>query len=290
MERLSYREHIIHSADGLPLYVRDYANTADSDQIGVVLCLGGLTRNSKDFHKPALRLQNNGYRMICPDYRGRGMSGYDEDWSRYHPVTYLDDIRHIMTALDIGQFAVMGTSLGGILAMVLGITMPSSLCGVLLNDICPDVPEQGLQPVLDFMAHTTPLQSWDQAVDILQQTFPDFPASSPDEWLYVAQCTYKTRKDGMLVTDWDPAIARPFRKSSAQQGHDLWAYFASLRALPVASLRGDRSPFVSDASWQRMTEIIPHIKKATVTDVGHAPALTEHACTVLMDAWLADCF
>ncbi len=290
MDKLPYREHIIYSADALSLYVRDYRITADSDQIGVVLCLGGLTRNSKDFHRLALRLQANGYRVICPDYRGRGLSAYDRHWANYQPVTYLNDIRHIITALDIGHFVVVGTSLGGVLAMVLGVTMPASLRGVLLNDVCPDIPYLGLRPVLDFMAKTQPLQTWDQAIAKLQQTFPDYPASTADDWDYIARCTYKKRDDGMLVYDWDPAIARPLRNPTPGQERVLWAYFASLRSVPVAVLRAELSPFISEPGWQRMARIIPHIRRATVSGVGHAPALTEQTSTGLTDAWLADCF
>ncbi|MBT4891161.1 MAG: alpha/beta hydrolase [Rhodospirillales bacterium] len=281
-----YQEHIISSTNALPLYVRDYA----SKQSRVVLCLGGLTRNSKDFHQVALRLSESGYRVVCPDYRGRGLSAYDPDWQNYNPRVYLDDIRQVTTALNIHRFAVIGTSLGGILGMALGVAMPSSLIGVLMNDVSPDIPAHGMKPVLDYMADTAPLDTIDHAVEKIQKAFPNFPASTPEDWHYIAQCTYKTLADGKLVYDWDSNIAKPFFTKQAQAVPDLWALYASLRQLPVALVRGALSPFVPDASLHRMQTEIPGLKSVAIENVGHAPSLSEQASLDLTDIWLKDCF
>ncbi len=290
---MPYQEYRISSSNALSLYVRDYAATtvnAITTNDDVVLCLGGLTRNSKDFAKLALRLSQRGYRVIAPDYRGRGLSAYDPEWMNYNPKVYLDDIRQILTALDVHKVAVIGTSLGGLLAMAMGVSQPSTLCGVLINDVCPEIPTAGLKPVIKYMQDTTPLTSWDHAVRKIQKTFPDFPASSPEDWLEIAHNTYRPRDDGQLEYDWDPHIVRAIIATAGRNVQDLWPMFAALGPLPVGIIRGELSPFISDDSWQRMAQMIPTAKRVIIEGVGHAPSLNERQSTKLIDQWLLGCF
>ncbi len=281
----NYREHTISAGDGLALYIRDY--DAGINQNGTVLCLGGLTRNSKDFHNLASRLCSR-YRIIAPDYRGRGKSAYDPDWRHYEPRTYIDDIRHLTTALGIHRFAVIGTSLGGVLGMALGAAMPGSLRGVLLNDIGPAIDAKGLAPILTYMRDTSPLPDWESAVGVLQKTFPHMPASTPDEWLHIAEATFRHNASGQLVFDWDPAILKPFERSGVP-GIDLWPYFRSLRQLPVLAVRGALSDFVGDGLWRDMKTALPGLVQVKVEDVGHAPSLGEPSVVSGMDCWLQRC-
>jgi len=286
---MNFREHQISAGDGLALYVRDYGpKNASSYASNTVICLGGLTRNSKDFHTLADSLSNE-YRVLVPDYRGRGRSAYDPDWHHYHPRTYVDDIRHMTVALNIHEFAVVGTSLGGILGMILGVAMPTSLRGVLMNDVSPEIPTDGLDAILAYMRNTAPLPHWDAAVSYLKQTFPDFPAETPDDWLRIAQATYRENDGGQLVYDWDPAIVRGFEEQDAST-IDLWPYFRSLRRVPVLSVRGALSPFVKDDTWRNMRNLCPGLVTVTVPNVGHAPSLSEENVMPVMNSWLDRCF
>lgn len=281
---MSFREHILSAGDGLSLYVRDYGS---SDSHAAVLCLGGLTRNSKDFGRLAHRLSPR-YRVIAPDYRGRGRSAYDPDWRHYQPRTYLDDIRHIVTALGIHEIAVVGTSLGGILAMALGTAMPESVRGALLNDIGPAIPDTGLAPVLAYMRNTAPLSDWKSATAHLQKTFPHLPASTDEEWLRIAETTYRENDAGQLVFDWDPAISRAFENRQTV-AIELWPYFRSLRRVPVLAVRGALSSFVTDDLWRKMAADRPDLRQITVEGVGHAPSLNEPDVSEAVDKWLEAC-
>lgn len=284
---MKYLEHHISAGDGLSLYARDYGPGSSRNN---VLCLSGLTRNSKDFHTFADRLiSRHDVRVIVPDYRGRGRSAYDADWRHYHPRTYIDDIRHLTTALGVHRFAVVGTSLGGILAMALGTAMPGAVRGALLNDIGPAIPTTGLGPVLAYMRNTTPLPDWERAVAHLRATFPHLPASSTEDWQEIAEATYRVNETGQLVFDWDPAIGRAFDVQDSS-GIDLWPYFRSLGRVPVLAVRGGLSPFVPDALWQDMATEHPGMTQITIEGVGHAPSLNEHAVTSAMEAWLKACY
>lgn len=280
-----YRERQVSASDGLALYVRDYG---DEYAGRTVLCLGGLTRNSKDFHTLACRLKDD-CRIIAPDYRGRGRSAYDPDWHHYDPRIYLDDIRQITTALGVHAFAVIGTSLGGIMGMILGVAMPTSIRGALLNDVSPVIPRDGMGNIVNYMKNTAPLPDWTTAVSHLQDTFPDFPAKTPEDWQTIAEATYRENDNGNLVFDWDPAIVRNVEEQDTS-AIDLWPYFRSLRRHPVLSVRGALSPFVPDGVWQDMATACPGMVQVEVPGVGHAPSLKEPEATAPLDTWLARCF
>ena len=146
---MAYIERRITSNDNLSLYLRDYGDPADPRP--AILCLGGLSRNSKDFASLAERVSADGRRVIAPDYRGRGRSDYDPDWHNYAPPVYLRDIQDMLAALNLHRVVVIGTSLGGILAMGMGAAMPTPLAGVVLNDIGPEIETEGLGHIVAYM-------------------------------------------------------------------------------------------------------------------------------------------
>ncbi len=131
------RECRYTSGDGLRLFYRAYG-PADSAALPV-LCLPGLTRHSGDFAGLATRLAAAGRRVVCPDLRGRGRSEYARDWRTYDPAYYLDDIRALLALEQIGRAVIVGTSMGGLLAMAMGVAMPSVLAGIVINDVGPDI-------------------------------------------------------------------------------------------------------------------------------------------------------
>ena len=143
---LDYAEKRYTSQDGLSLYYRDYGPSADG--LTPVLCLPGLTRNSRDFSAISKRLMRE-RRVICPDFRGRGLSDHDPNWQNYEPTTYIGDIRHLLCALNIHRVFVIGTSMGGLLTMGMGAAMPTVLAGALINDVGADIGESGVEKIID---------------------------------------------------------------------------------------------------------------------------------------------
>lgn len=280
---MAYREKRFTSQDGLSLYYRDYGDPYSHNT--PLLCLGGLTRNSKDFHGFA-RKHSVQRRVICPDYRGRGRSQYDREWRNYNPASYLMDIRHLMAVAGLHRVVVIGTSLGGILAMALGAAQPSALAGVVLNDIGPDIPAAGVGPIIDYMRKPPVFDSLDQAVDHIRASFPDFPAQTDAEWRTIAESTYQLCKDGKYRFDWDPDIVRPFLDGAAPP-MDLWPLFRSLKHVPVLVLRGLRSDILSAETFERMEEEMPGLNRVEVPDVGHPPGLHEPESRSAVEAFLA---
>ncbi len=252
-----------------------------------MLCLSGLTRNSKDFEDLAGHLARR-WRVLSPDYRGRGRSAYDRDWRHYQPKTYVDDIRHLLTACNVHKVVVIGTSLGGLLAMAMTAAMPTVLAGAVLNDIGPVIEADGLARIRRYLAALTPARDWSTAAQQLAKAIPDWPATNDAEWLAVAHATYRPHDDGWLRPDWDPAIARPFGKPSGTAPPDLWALFRGFVRLPLLAVRGERSDILTDETLSHMHAAVPQMKSVTVPGVGHAPALKQPIERAAIESLLAE--
>lgn len=282
-----FAERHFTARDGLQLYFRDYApEHAGPASRPAVLCLPGLTRNSKDFHRPARRLQRLGWRAVCPDMRGRGRSPYDPDPDNYRIETYVDDVRNLLCMLGLHRVVVIGTSMGGIMAMAMAAAMPTALAGVVLNDVGPVVPMQALQPIIDSMRGTRPFATWKDAMIALRLAFPDLPADTEEEWLDLTRATFIEGPDGLIYRDWDPDLVKPLLSLPADDT-DLWQYFRALKRVPMGVVRGAKSDILSADLLGAMTHDRPDLIQATVPGVGHPPNLREQPSKEVIDAVLA---
>lgn len=278
----SYRERRLTAQDGLSLYYRDYGDPLATAT--PVLCLTGLTRNSKDYHDLATRLCA-GRRVICPDYRGRGQSQYDSDWRHYSPTVYVNDIKHLLMSLNVHSVIVVGTSLGAFLAMGLAVAIPAAVAGAVLNDAGPDVDPGGLARILDYIGTDRPQTDWSAATATVKELFPSLSISTEDGWAQMARNTFREGDDGLLHFDWDVNLAKPMQKGLALP--DLWALFRALRHVPVLSLRGEISDVLSPETFERMAEDMPKLTRVTVPGVGHAPMLDEPVVVAALDEFFA---
>lgn len=278
----TYRERFVRSQDDLSLYFRDYGDP-DSPK-APLLCLTGLTRNSKDFDRFAAYYAAE-RRVISPDYRGRGKSQYDKDWHNYRPETYLNDIRHLLASLNLHKVVVVGTSLGGILSMALGVLQPKILAGIILNDVGPEVAPQGLERILDYIGTDRPERDWPSAIASMRRLFPSLSLQTDTDWQRMAEGTFRLGEDGLLHFDWDVALARPILEARGSLP-DLWPFYRSLGKVPVLAVRGGISDVLSEETFERMATEKPDVIRVTVPGVGHTPSLEEPIARTAIDAFL----
>lgn len=270
------------SRDGLSIYYRDYGDPLS--EATPVLCLAGVTRNSKDFHAIASQLAA-GRRVICPDYRGRGRSDHDANPRNYRPATHIDDIRHLMVATGLHRAIVIGTSFGGMLAMGMALAAPGSLRAVVLNDIGPDIAADGLKRIMAYIGTDRPQPDWDSAVAEMKRMFPTMSCSTDAEWLDAAQATWRGGPDGLLHYDWDLGLAGTLAR--ARRGVDRWALFRGLAGIPVLALRGELSDVLSHETFERMAGEHDDLTAVTIPGCGHPPRLVEPAAMEALDDFLS---
>lgn len=264
---MSPRILTVSARDGTKLAIRDWQGGSRR----TILCLCGITRNGKDFDRLAADLAAKGHRVLVLDYRGRGLSERASDPFSYTPLTYLDDIRNVVAALGLHKVVVIGTSLGGFLAMGMAVVMPGSLAGVVLNDAGPDIPQDGLTKIVNTIAEGRSYADWDGAIEGVKVMLPDLN-QGPIGWRLAAEGCFK-EEAGRVVPDWDPAIAVPLKRPNPTP--PLWPLFKALRPFPVLALRGDVSPFLTSACFQEMKRVKPDLQQAEIANRGHTPTLDE---------------
>lgn len=268
----SYENRYWWSNDGLRLHYRDYAGDGSRPPI---LCLPGLTRNARDYDAFARSLAG-AWRLIAVDLRGRGESAYAKDPMTYVPLTYVQDIEALLGELKIERFVGVGTSLGGIVTMLLAATRPGRIAGALLNDVGPEIEPAGLSRIRGYVGRGSAYPTWMHAARAVAEANGDiYPGWGIEEWLAMAKRLYRLNSAGRVVLDYDMKIAEPFRVPGSEAGPDMWKALAGLRDAPVLVVRGARSDVLSAAVAERMVAQLDHAELAVAPDVGHAPTLAE---------------
>ena len=267
---MNYIDVFYQSEDGLRLYARDYPGP--SENLPVVLCLPGLTRNSKDFAEVANVLSES-YRVICPDQRGRGRSARDPDPSRYRPDQYALDMRVLMDVLRLKEVVVIGTSLGGLMAILLMATIPARIKAAVLNDVGPVVDPRGVSRISAYVGKTAPAKTWAEAA---QQTATTNAAAFPDfterDWQVMARDVY-IQEGQAPVLDYDPAIALGLSTGTAAP--NLWPLFDMATDKPLLVIRGQDSDILSVETLAEMSRRLPQLIALNIEGRGHAPTLSE---------------
>lgn len=271
------------SRDNLRLHYRYYPGRDDRPPI---VCIPGLTRNARDFESVAERLAGE-WRVICVDLRGRAESAYSKDPMTYVPLVYLQDLERLFEDAGITRFVGIGTSLGGIMLMLIASTDPERVAGALINDIGPTIEDAGLDRIRQSVGTGGGQPTWVHAARAVAEVqgaiYPDFGL---EDWLRVAKRLYRLNSAGRVVLDYDQRIAEPFRAPGGEVGVDLWPTLDGLKRCPVTVLRGALSDLFSDATLRRMGELIPHADLVTVPRVGHAPTLEEPESVAAIDRLL----
>lgn len=276
------RQKYYASSDGLSLFYRDFAHEKSGTPM---ICLAGLTRNSRDFEDLAAHVAHS-RRVLCPDYRGRGFSDYDPDWRNYHPATYVEDVWTLLDLLEIERVIVVGTSLGGLCAMVMAATFPERVAGVVMNDIGPEINPAGIARVQSYTGKQPAVNSWDEAIDQARDTYGEWLPGLTDEfWSRFARRGYREERNGVPRLDMDENIGTAVRKVGPQQG-DPWERFMAFSGIPVTVLHGVMSDILTNEITEKMKARLPHLQVVHVANRGHVPLLDEPECLAAIDDML----
>ncbi|MDB5702965.1 MAG: alpha/beta hydrolase [Sphingomonas bacterium] len=276
----AYQNRYWASSDGLKLHYRDYPGRDDRPPI---LCLPGLTRNARDFGALAARLSPD-WRVIAVDLRGRGESAYAKDPMTYVPLTYVQDVEALLGELAVPSYIAFGTSLGGIVTMLLAGTGRARIVGALLNDVGPEIETAGLSRIRTYVGKSNTWPTWMHAARAVAEANGDvYPDYDIEEWLAMAKRLYRLNSAGRIVLDYDMKIAEPFRVPGNEAGPDMWRALDQLKQVPTLIVRGGRSDVLGAATAERMLAALDHAELVTIPNVGHTPTLEEPEAASAID-------
>ncbi|HYX45280.1 MAG TPA: alpha/beta hydrolase [Sphingomicrobium sp.] len=282
-ESESYADRYFTTKDGLKLHYRDYPGSKNKPPL---LCLHGLTRNSRDFADFAQR-HSPAWRCLALDFRGRGMSDYDPVPDRYTPLTYAGDVIQLLDDLMIEGAVFVGTSLGGLVTMTMAAMAPKRIAAAILNDVGPDVDASGVDRILAYVGKDRRFGNWDEAADAIASNYGSaFENYRHEDFVAMAKRNCR-EENGEIRFDYDMAIAEPFRTSGPVPRVDLWPLFTALGQKPLLVVRGERSDLLTADTLRKMHDAVPDMKSVTVSGIGHAPMLDEPEALAAIDQFLS---
>jgi len=273
-----WRDVYYTSFDGLRLHARHYGRP--NPQTRPVVCLAGLTRNASDFHRLAMHLAGDRQaprEVYALDYRGRGLSEYDSDWGNYSPYIELLDTLDFMATANLHDAAIIGTSRGGIIAMLMAVVRPGMIGAVVLNDIGPEIGTAGLARIMGYAGKIPVPADWNEAVELTKQInerfFTDMTA---EDWELLARQSFNESEDGRPAQSYDPRIARALSQIDiSKRIPDMWAYYDALRQLPLMILRGENTDLLPATTFEQMKRRHPGAAAITVPAQGHPVLLLD---------------
>jgi len=243
-------------------------------------------RTGRDFEDLAVHLAPR-YRVIVPDVRGRGLSARDPNFANYQIPVYLADLQRLLAGLGAARVTIIGTSMGGLMAMVLAATVPQLLAGVVLNDVGPEVEKAGLDRIRGYAGKAPPVRDWAGAVANVRAVYgPALPGLSEARLEQLTRAGYREDAQGVPQPDADPKIAEPL-KDTSKAAPDLWPLWGAIAKVPMLAIRGALSDIISAATVERMKREKPDLATLTVANRGHAPLLDEPECVQAIDEFLS---
>lgn len=252
-----------------------------------VLCLPGLTRNARDFDDLGAALGGR-VRLIRLTFRGRSESDRDPEWQRYNVAVEARDVVEFLDHLGLPKVTIVGTSRGGLVAMMLAATVKDRLGGVLLNDIGPELAPAGLAAIMSYLGVPPKAKDFPAVVAALRaRAGAAFPDVDEARWATLARRWFDD-SDGAPVLNYDPNLRAPFDAAAEQPAVDLWPLFDALGGLPLALVRGANSDLLSPESVAEMRRRRPDMIYAEVPNRGHVPFLDEPEAIAALDALLAE--
>ena len=283
-----FEERFTLTQDGLRLFYRDYSGPPG---LTPVLCIPGLTRNSRDFDFIAVHIAAT-RRVITTDLRGRGRSGYDPHPANYSVPVETGDMFQLLQAEGIARVVVLGTSRGGVIAMTMAAFAPAILAGAILNDMGAQLDAAGLERIYSVMRAPPSYAGWDEAAAALKAAnIALFPNVSDERWRVFAHALYREEK-GRIVGDYDPNFPAAILEGSGTNPRnpagaaDLWKWFGALAGIPALVLRGENSQLLSEETVSAMSRAKSDLASVTVKDRAHVPFLDEPEAVAAIDRFL----
>lgn len=262
-----------------------YVEWGDADNPEVVVCVHGLTRNGRDFDELA-RVLATDYRVICPDVAGRGQSGWLEHKLDYGYPLYCADLAALIARSGAEHVDWVGTSMGGLIGMLLAAQGDSPIRRLVMNDVGPFIPQAAVQRIAAYVGQPAAFDSFAELERYARTIWAPFGALSDAQWRHLVEHAARHLDDGRWSFAYDPGIAEPFRLM-ALADVDLWAVWDAV-GCPTLVLRGEQSDVLARADAEAMQRRGPCARLVEFAGVGHAPALMAPEQIDVIRNWLRE--
>jgi pimeloyl-ACP methyl ester carboxylesterase len=261
--------HTVLCGGATGLYRMAYRSWGDSSNPRVLMCVHGLTRNSLDFCHVAHALSSD-YRVIAPDVVGRGESDYHPEPMAYNNLTYAADMVTLIARLNVETVDWLGTSMGGLIGMLLAGQPRSPIRRLILNDVGTTLSIEALERIAGYVGHPYEFADLETAQRYARVIFAPFALSTEADWQALFASTFKPLPTGGVRFNYDRLIGQPLKQALLGGAVDLWPIYDRIRCRTLL-VRGGNSDLLSVETAQAMTERGPRATLATIDGVGHAP-------------------
>lgn len=279
---MAFRQRNVVCISPSGLHRMAYTEWGEADNPRVLVCVHGLTRVGRDFDFLAREMASH-YRVVCPDVVGRGQSAWLKDPAGYAIPQYVADMVTLIARLDVSSVHWVGTSMGGIIGMVLAGMENTPITRLVLNDVGPVVTAESVKRIGDYVGLDPTWATFDEALAYVKLISAPFGLLTEDNWRFLTEHTVRRRADGRWGFAYDPRIAEPFKAAFTGQDVNLWPVYERI-ACPTLVVRGADSDLLTRDAWQQMGERGPRAGLAEVPGVGHAPMfLSEDQVSIVRD-------
>lgn len=280
------RTYSVRCATRTGLHRLAYLEWGRRDNPRVLVCVHGLTRCARDFDFLARALAPR-YRVVCPDLPGRGGSAWLHDPMEYQLATYVGDLVTLIAHLDVESVAWVGTSLGGMIGMMLAALADSPVQKLVLNDSGPVLTAASLARIGAYLGQHPPFPTLEAAEAYVRSVYAPFGSHSDAEWRFLTEHVVKRTRDGALRLHYDPALSLAFNAMTTDKDIELWNVYDAVRC-PTLVLRGEHSDLLTRQTTQLMAVRGPRAEVMEIAGVGHAPTLIHEDQIKLVAEFLAD--
>jgi pimeloyl-ACP methyl ester carboxylesterase len=260
-----------------------YLEWGNSRNPKVIICVHGLSRNARDFDFLAQELAKD-YRVISVDMPGRGLSDHFASSEFYNFSQYVTDLVTLIARMDVSSLDWIGTSMGGLLGMIIASKPNNPIKRLVLNDIGPFVSSESMIKIRNYIGITPNLQNFEKATKYISQILRPFGDLSSEQWQHLALHSTKQLEDGSYILSYDPKIATAF--SENPQDIDLWNFWNEV-SCPTLLLRGEKSEILTQEIAKKMQDEKGQITFAEFKNIGHAPSLMEEEQIEVIRNWLS---
>lgn len=261
--------HSVLCGGAMGLYRMAYREWGDPANPRVLVCVHGLTRNSLDFTHIANALANE-YRVVAPDVVGRGESDFHPEPMAYNTLTYAADMVTLVARLNVSAVDWLGTSMGGLIGMLLASQTNTPIRRLILNDVGPILSRDALQRIVNYVGASHEFADVEAARRYARVIFAPFALQSESDWELLMQHTFKPTVSGGLRFNYDPDIRKPLAQALLGPEVNLWPVYDRIKC-PTLLVRGATSDLLSVETAAEMTRRGPQAMLKTVAGVGHAP-------------------